>query len=96
MPLYKPPNRKGGDEYKIQLSFDGDRIVTPWLKVLGPRAPAAPVLVIELTRSGDALVAARGTVESLPPQSAEGERVKKEFEDETAWPKHLPVSLHSC
>lgn len=93
LPIFKPKNWKSGDDYKIQLSFDGDRVVTPWLKILGPRAPEAPVLVIELTRSGDALVAVRGAMESLPPSSADGHRVKMEFEDEAVWPKHLTVGL---
>ena len=40
------------------LGTPGDRVVTPWLKLIGKGAPDVPLLDVALTRSGAALVSA--------------------------------------
>lgn len=46
----------------MQLSFDGDRHLTPWLSIIGKRAANPPYVEVELTRSGNTITsgAARG------------------------------------
>ena len=79
------------DDYKLQFSFDGDRVITSWLQLIGNRAPEAPTLVIELVRSGDALVSCTARIEALKPTDLHYHKVKQEFGDPNLWPKHLPV-----
>jgi hypothetical protein len=79
------------DDYKIQFSFDGDRVITSWLQLIGNRAPKAPALVIDLVRSGDALVSSTARIEALGRTDLHYEKVKKEFSDPNLWPKHIPV-----
>lgn len=50
VPLPRPVAFSPGDEYKLALAFDGDRFLTPWLPVLGKRAPEVPLLQVELVR----------------------------------------------
>ena len=50
VPLPRPVGFVAGDEYKLALAFDGDRFLTPWLPVLGKRAPEVPLLQVELVR----------------------------------------------
>ena len=40
----------------------GDRVLTPWLKLIGKGAPEVPLLDVALTRSGAALVSASAKV----------------------------------
>lgn len=91
LPLPQPTGMDQASDYKMQLAFDGDRVVTPWIQILGRKAPVAPVLIVELTRSGDALVSVSAWVESLPRHDPHYIRVKNEFGDPKSWPKHLPV-----
>ncbi len=48
--------------YNVQLSFDGGRIVTPWLGLKGHRAPKNPVIHVELVRSGGTLTQVKARV----------------------------------
>lgn len=57
VPLPQPLGYKAADDYKVQFSFDGDRHLTPWLPVIGKRAASPPYVEVELTRSGDSIVA---------------------------------------
>ena len=50
LPLPRPVGFGAGDELKVSLSFDGDRFPTPWLPVLGARAPPVPLLDVQLVR----------------------------------------------
>jgi hypothetical protein len=50
VPLPHPVGLLPGDEYKLALSFDGDRFLTPWLTVLGKRAPQVPLIEVDLVR----------------------------------------------
>lgn len=80
--------------YKMQLSFDGDRVATHWFQLMGKGAPEVPYLLVSLVRSGDALVSASAEVVALPPSDVHYERVRAEFSDHNLWPKHLPVYYH--
>ena len=91
LPLPEPIGFDHATDYKLQLSFDGDRIVTPWLQLIGRRAPEAPSLVVELSRSGDALVSVTVHVVNMHRTDMHYHRVKNEFSDATKWPKHVPV-----
>jgi len=79
------------DDYKIQFSFNGDRVITSWLQLIGRRAPEAPALIINLVRSGDALVSSTARIEPLKRTDLHYEKVKKDFSDPNLWPKHIPV-----
>ena len=50
MPLPRPLALRPGEEYKLALAFDGDRFLTPWLTLLGRRAPDVPLVDVELVR----------------------------------------------
>ena len=50
LPLPRPLGFLEGDEYKLVLSFDGDRHITPWLTLIGKQAPDAPLVDVELVR----------------------------------------------
>jgi hypothetical protein len=91
LPIPEPVSIHTTDDYKIQFSFDGDRVITSWLQLIGNRAPEAPVLIVELVRSGDALVSSTARVEALPRTDLHYQKVKKEFSDPHLWPKHILV-----
>ena len=50
MPLPRPVGLLPGDEYKLSLAFDGDRLLTPWLTLMGKHAPEVPLVDVELVR----------------------------------------------
>jgi hypothetical protein len=60
VPLPQPLSFKAADEYKLQLSFDGDSHLTPWLPIIGKRAASPPYVEVELVRSGDAIKSGAG------------------------------------
>jgi len=49
-------------DYRIQLSFDGDRLVTPWIPVIGGRVMGMPLVRVELRRVGGELKGVRAEV----------------------------------
>ena len=91
LPLPQPVGFASADDYKLQLSFDGDRVTTHWVQVTGRRAPEAPFLLVEMLRSGDALVSVSARVKSLPLTDPQYAKIKAEFSNPAVWPKHLPV-----
>jgi hypothetical protein len=60
LPLPHPVGLLPGDEYKLALAFDGDRFLTPWLTVMGKRAPHVPLIEVELVRTARAVCARCG------------------------------------
>lgn len=50
IPLPQPVGFLPGDDYKLALSFDGDRLHTPWLTLLGKSAPEVPLVEVTLVR----------------------------------------------
>jgi hypothetical protein len=44
----------------------GDRLYTPWLKIIGKQAPDAPVVKVRLVHTGPALVAVKAQVRLRP------------------------------
>lgn len=74
LPLPRPANASYAElrEYKLQLAFDHDRFVTPWLALWGQGAPEAPLLEVHLTRAGEVLldVEARVRRRSICPVAA--------------------------
>lgn len=91
LPLLKPKDFESGNDYRLQLGFDNERLVTSWLQIIGRRAPSAPMVAVELVRSGDALVGVTAKVQAMPSWDTQAEKVQNEFADPTIWPKHLPV-----
>ncbi len=52
LPIPKPSGFQTTDDYKIRLSFEGERHLTPWLKVLGGKMDhRVPYVRVELVRS---------------------------------------------
>jgi len=49
-------------EYKLSLSFDGERYHTPWLYILGKKQTGVPLVEVELVRSGTHLQAVKAKV----------------------------------
>lgn len=60
------PEPKGftpeAESYKIQLSFDGDRHLTAWIRLIGKGPPEVPYLHISLNRRGPALIGVKAQV----------------------------------
>lgn len=82
-------------DYKLQLSFDGDRFLTPWMPIIGKRAPKIPFLDVELRRSGTELLGVRAKVSELPSGMEESYRqLITEFRNASYWPKHIIVHYH--
>ncbi|PSC71398.1 ATP-dependent helicase deoxyribonuclease subunit B [Micractinium conductrix] len=92
VPLPQPQGYKAADEYKLQLSFDGDSHVTPWLAIIGKHAASPPYVEVELVRTGSEIKSVSAQVFAL---DAEDQRdhapLVKEFLNATHWPKHLLV-----
>lgn len=83
---------KPGDTYKIQLSINGEQVLTPWLPVLGFSTPPFVYLDIELVHSSGNLESARATVRTMAPEDATRLHViKQQWLNATHWPKMLPV-----
>lgn len=81
------------DEYKMQLSFDGEQHITPWLQLIGRGAPSAPYVEVNLVRSGDALRSVTAAVYAIAPEDqADHRMLVEEFRNASHWPKHLLVS----
>lgn len=55
LPILQPVGFKVVDDYKVQLSMDGERLLTPWLLIIGRRAAQPPYVEVELLRSGDTI-----------------------------------------
>lgn len=97
IPLPKPHAelQKGKDHYKIQLSFDGDRYVTPWLKIIGNGVPVVPVVEVLLTKAGDELLGVTASVTAASDAYLhQHHKLVEEFKNESHWPKHLLVRYH--
>lgn len=50
IPLPQPVGFLPGDDYKLALSFEGDRLHTPWLTLLGNSALEVPLVEVTLVR----------------------------------------------
>lgn len=95
VPLPRPLGYTSADEYKLSLAFDGERIVTPWLTLIGRRAPEHPMVDVELTHTGQELRAVAANVYPAPSDFyAEHGDLFVAFANATHWPKHLVVSYH--
>ncbi|KAG2430751.1 hypothetical protein HYH02_013590 [Chlamydomonas schloesseri] len=93
VPIPKPQLAFGkGDTYKLQFSFDGDRHLTPWLPLLGEGAPAVPLIIVTLRRSGEELLGATAAVLDAPEEYKQRHPVLvAELHNVTHWPKHVLV-----
>eukprot|EP00890_Picochlorum_soloecismus_P002470 jgi/Picsp_1/3223/NSC_06063-R1_protein len=78
-------------DYRVQLSFDGGRLVTPWLQLKGRRAPLNPYIHVTLTRSGDALIGATAQVKGMQGGDLKFKNLVGQFNDMSVWPKHVMV-----
>uniref|UniRef100_A0A7R9W1U5 Transmembrane 9 superfamily member n=1 Tax=Chlamydomonas euryale TaxID=1486919 RepID=A0A7R9W1U5_9CHLO len=94
LPLPRPhlPLEPKVDTYKIQLSFDGDRHVTHWLKVIGPGAPPVPVVHVTLRRAGEDILGVKAQVQIAPISYEHMHKpLVEEWQNASAWPKHLLI-----
>ncbi|GFH18186.1 COX2_CUA domain-containing protein, partial [Haematococcus lacustris] len=83
------------DEYKLQLSFDGDRQLTPWLTIMGKGAPSVPVVEVVLRSSGSELLGVTASVATAPiAYQHKHMQLVQEFKNASHWPKHLLVRYH--
>lgn len=85
----------GLKEYKLQLSFDGDRYVTQWIKIMGPGAPSFPSVIVSLRKAGEDLLGVSSHVIETPVHYLHSHsRLVDEFKNASHWPKHLLVHYH--
>ncbi|KAI8477189.1 MAG: hypothetical protein J3K34DRAFT_515867 [Monoraphidium minutum] len=94
LPILEPKAASGDiKDYRIQLSFDGDRLVTPWIQVMGGKVLGMPLVVVQLRRVGGELKGARVEVIPLPDEFLLSHSdMFDDFANATHWPKH--VLLH--
>mmetsp|Transcript_37872 Transcript_37872/g.96963 ORF Transcript_37872/g.96963 Transcript_37872/m.96963 type:complete len:238 (-) Transcript_37872:70-783(-) len=79
-------------EYKLSLSFDGERYHTPWLYILGKKQTGVPLVEVELVRSGTHLQAVKAKVVTAPRSAGDTHKqLIEEFGDINTWPKHLLI-----
>ncbi|KAG2496464.1 hypothetical protein HYH03_005291 [Edaphochlamys debaryana] len=93
VPIPKPQLPFGKtDTYKLQLSFDGDRHLTPWVALLGEDAPTVPLVEVTLRRSGEELLGVTAEVRDAPEEFKRAHPVLvEELHNVTHWPKHVLV-----
>ena len=101
LPIPKPLSFRPDDEYKIALSFDGDRHATTWLPVLAPSSSSddnpdpVPMLDVELVHGHGHVLAARASRTSSPsPPSTYDDTPNSRWymvRGPETWPKHLLV-----
>lgn len=84
-------NPSDGGDYRLQLSFDEGRIVTPWLQLKGRRSPLFPYIEVELTRSGDALTGVSASVKRMDRFDPQSAALGKQFQNLDEWPKLVLV-----
>ncbi|KAK3244456.1 hypothetical protein CYMTET_45929, partial [Cymbomonas tetramitiformis] len=70
VPLPKPVGLGQNDDYKLSLSFEGERFVTPWVAVLGfgfdGDKPVFPMLHVSMVNTGAHLGPVRTTLMAAP------------------------------
>lgn len=98
LPIPKPLSFRPDDEYKIALSFDGDRHATTWLPILAPSSSPdgnpdpVPMLDVELVHGHGHVLAARADVVAVSPEYLRRHaELVREFQSPETWPKHLLV-----
>ncbi|GAB4821900.1 hypothetical protein N2152v2_008946 [Parachlorella kessleri] len=92
VPIPQPIDFEAADDYKIQFSFDGERLLTPWLLIIGKWAQQPPYVEVDLLRSGDQLKSVGAQVKQLPEEDQRRHaELVAEFANSTHWPKHLLV-----
>eukprot|EP00879_Flechtneria_rotunda_P011686 GHRR01012207.1.p1 GENE.GHRR01012207.1~~GHRR01012207.1.p1 ORF type:complete len:208 (+),score=60.05 GHRR01012207.1:512-1135(+) len=93
LPINKPSSEEQEiTDYKIQLSFDGDRILTPWLTVLGPRIEGMPLVEVQLRRAGDELKGVKARVLPLPDELLlKHATLFEDYKNVSHWPKHVLI-----
>ncbi|KAF8072793.1 COV1 [Scenedesmus sp. PABB004] len=96
LPINKPGSEVDAiTDYRIQLSFDGDRILTPWLTVIGRGVEGMPLLDVELRRAGDELQGAKARVLALPDELLlTHSALFDAYKNTSAWPKHVLLRYH--
>eukprot|EP00878_Enallax_costatus_P028335 GHUV01030598.1.p1 GENE.GHUV01030598.1~~GHUV01030598.1.p1 ORF type:complete len:223 (+),score=25.62 GHUV01030598.1:877-1545(+) len=96
LPISKPGSEgEEVNDYRIQLSFDGDRILTPWLTVIGKNVEGMPLLEVQLRRAGDELTGVKARVVPLPDDMLiRHATLYEDYKNTTHWPKHVMVHYH--
>lgn len=96
LPFNKPgDNLEEINDYRIQLSFDGDRILTPWLTIIGKNVDGMPLLEVQLRRAGDELTGVKARVLPLPDEMLiHHTTLYEDYKNTTHWPKHVLVHYH--
>ncbi|ACO62440.1 predicted protein, partial [Micromonas commoda] len=92
VPIPKPTSWREDDEYKISLSFEGDRHLTGWL-LRGDEDPGVvPMLDIEITHGRGEIRAVKADTVAVGRKYLKTHRsLVEEFHNHTVWPKHLLV-----
>lgn len=93
LPLLQPPvNLTSADDYRVQFSFAGERFITPWFKILGPKMNAVPMLKIVLKTSGQELIGVTASTDSAPESwSKHYPKGVQSYYDISVWPKYVLV-----
>lgn len=94
LPIHKPgDDTQRVTDYRLQLSFDGDRVLTPWLTVMGKHVDGMPLVEVTLRRAGDELKGAAARVLPLPDELLlRHASLYDDYKNASHWPKH--VLLH--
>lgn len=79
--------------YRVEFALThGGSVRTPWLSVMGPRAPALPFLDVTLHADGPEILRVEASAKQLPSEDAwRHQDVMLRWLNDTAWPKELVV-----
>jgi len=92
LPLPRPTGFLAGDEYKLALSFDGDRQKSGWLTLLGKQAPLVPLVHVQFSHTGGLITAVHASTQLVPQSfTAQHAELIQEWTDPERWPKHVLV-----
>ena len=92
IPLPEPIGFAPGDEYKLALSADSDKLHTPWLTLLGKGAPEVPLVDVTLSHAGGVVRSMHAKSVPVPaPFLVLHADLVAEWKNATFWPKHVLV-----
>lgn len=92
IPIQRPSKWVAEDDYKLMLSFDSERLITPWLPLIRASHKRVPHVRVTFTTVGAELRSVSADVAELSGAFlARHARLVEEFENPDVWPKHVVV-----
>lgn len=92
VPIQRPAKWVPDDDYKLMLSFDSERLITPWLPLIRSSHRRVPHVRVTFTTVGSEIRSVAAVVTELSGSFlTRHARLVEEFENPDVWPKHIVV-----